>query len=80
MDTTTHMKQLTFTKNSFFMFNVCFSCPTQKLLAEVLSNVIEKTFLSITHSCSKLSILLTKDVPLCGGTMNEKLNTLLDNT
>jgi hypothetical protein len=54
--------------------------PTHKSLAEVLSNVIEKTFLSIPHYCSKLYIFLAKDAPLCGRGMNEKLNTFLDNT
>jgi hypothetical protein len=62
------------------MFNFGFSCPKHKSLVETLSNVIEKTFLSIPYSCSKLYIFLTKDVPLCGRGMNEKLNTFLDNT
>ena len=62
------------------MFNFCFNNPTQRLLEEALSNVIEKILFSIPQSCSKLYIFVDKDIPLCGGGMNEKFNTLLINT
>jgi hypothetical protein len=39
-----------------------------------------KLFLSIPHSFSKLYIFSAKDAPLCGGVMNEKFNTILDNS
>jgi hypothetical protein len=62
------------------MFNFGLRFTTHKSFAEALSSVIKKTFLSIPYSSSKLHIFLAKDAPLCGGGMNEKLNTLLDNT
>jgi hypothetical protein len=78
MGTTTHMKQITITRD-FFMFNFGLRFTTHKSLEEALSKVIEKTFLSTPHSSSKQHIFSAKDAPLCGGGMNEKLNTLLDN-
>jgi hypothetical protein len=62
------------------MFNFGLRFTTHKSFTEALPNVIEKTFLSIPHSTSKLYIFSAKDAPLCGGGMNEKFNTLLDNT
>jgi hypothetical protein len=62
------------------MFNFGLRFTTHKSILEALSNVIEKTFLSIPYSSSKLYIFSAKDAPLYGGDINEKLNTLLDNT
>ena len=62
------------------MFNFAFRFLTYKSLVEALFNVKEKILLSIPHSWSKLYIFWAKDTLLCGGGMNEKLNTLLDNT
>jgi hypothetical protein len=80
MGTTTHRNNSHSQGRAFFMFHFGLRFTTHKSFAEALSNAIEKTFLSISHSSSKLYIFSAKDASLCGGGMNENINTLLDNT
>jgi hypothetical protein len=61
------------------MFNLFLNKPTQISLEEALSNVI-LTLVLISHSSSILYVFSHKDIPLCGGGMNEKFNTILVKT
>jgi hypothetical protein len=62
------------------MFSFCFNNSTHQSLAEALSNVMMKIFLSNPHSYNKFNIISDKALPLCGGGINENFNTLLINT
>ena len=62
------------------MFNFCFNKSAHRSLAEALSNVMVKIFLSIPHSCNKCNTISDKALPLCGGGINEKFSTLFINT